>query len=145
MSGTFMTNTAQEQPVPEWPEFPLGVPPEGAYPPKGDFYRITNKQTPSANCCASDYQKNPKKLDERTGLEYICSYGISLQSSLEGARETVAKFRNATRTRFIAKGYLTEDVGLIKQTFQKEYHHTLWTYAGVEIHSYFQFLEVAPS
>ena len=140
-----MTNTAQEQLAPEWPDFPVGVPPEGSHPPRGDFFRITSKQIPTARCCGSEYQKDPQKLDERTGLEYICSYGISIQNSLEGARETVAKFRNATRTRFIAKGNLTEEVGVVKQTFKKEYHYTLWTYAGVEIHSYFQFIEVAPS
>lgn len=138
-----MTNTAQEQTHPIWPDFPDGIPPEGAHSPAGDYFRITNKQVPSKNCCASDYQKAPHKLDERTGLEYICSYGISVQNTIEGARETVGRFKNATRKRFIAKGSLTAEVGLVKQTFHKEYHHTLWTYAGVETHTYFQFLEVA--
>jgi len=137
-----MTNTAQKV-MPQWPDFPDGIPPDGAHAPAGDYYRITNKQQPSAKCCASDYQKNPHTLDERTGLEYICSYGISIQNTLEGARETVGRFRNATRKRFIAKGSLNEEIGLVKQTFQKEYHHTLWTYDGVKTHTYFQFLEVA--
>ena len=138
-----MTNTAQEQTMPNWPDFPAGIPPEGAHAPAGDYFRITNKQIPSKKCCASDYQKDPNKLDGRTGLEYICSYGISIQNTPEGARKTVGLFRNATRKRFIAKGSLTGEVGLVKQTFQKEYHHTLWVYEGVETHTYFQFLEVA--
>ncbi|MFQ6285527.1 hypothetical protein ACLMPM_09005 [Yersinia enterocolitica] len=136
-----MTNIVQEFMAPQWPQFPDGIPPEGAHSPDGDYFRITNKQTPSAKCCASDYNKDPDILSERTGLQFVCSYGISIQNTIEGARETVGKFRNATRTRFIAKGYLTAEVGLVKQTFKEEYHHTLWTYDGVKTHKYFHFQE----
>lgn len=119
-----------------------GVPPEDAYPPTGDFYRITNKQKPTRKCLASDYDKDPDLLDMRSGLQLTCSYGVSVQNTIEGARLTLGRFKNATQRRFIAKGSLSCEVGRIKQTFQAEYHHTLWTFKGVEIHKYFSCVEV---
>lgn len=136
--------TAKENPlvlVPTWPDFPVGVPPADANSPEGDFFRITNREVPTSKCLESDFQKKPDVLDERSGLELICSYGISVQNTIEGARETVGKFRNATRRRYIAKGSLTADVGKIKQTFKQDYHHTLWVYKDIEIHRYFECFE----
>ena len=137
-----MTNTVQANATPQWPDFPEGCPPAGSSAPQGDYFRITNKRTPSAKCCATDYEKNPDLLDERTGLYYICTFGLSIQDTLEGARQKAKTFRNATRTRYIAKGSLTKEVGLVKQTFEDKHHHTLWTYDGVERHTYFKFQEV---
>ncbi|MHA7847136.1 hypothetical protein [Serratia sp. D1N4] len=119
-----------------------GVPPEDAYPPSGDFYRITNKQKPTRKCLASDYDKDPDLLDMRSGLQLVCSYGVSVQNTIEGARMTVGRFRNATQKRYIAKASLTSEVGRVKQTFKEVYHHTLWVFKGVEIHKHFNFVEV---
>lgn len=119
-----------------------GVPPEDAYPPSGDFYRITNKQKPTRKCLASDYDKDPDLLDMRSGLQLICSYGVSVQNTIEGARITLGRFKNATQRRYITKASLTGEVGRVKQTFQAEYHHTLWVFKGTEIHKYFSCVEV---
>jgi len=142
-----MTNPLQqlaEKPdTDKWPEFfPDDAPPEDAYPPSGDFYRITNKEKPTKKCLACDYEKDPDILDMRTGMQIICSYGISLQNSIEGARSTVGRFKNATRKRYIAKATLNGEVGRVKQTFKEEYHHTLWSFKDVEVHTYFSCYEV---
>ncbi|QGH30463.1 hypothetical protein [Kluyvera intermedia] len=145
--GRYMTNHIQEMadsPVTNiWPDFfPNGAPPEGAIPPSGDFFRITNKPKPTKKCLASDFEKDPDILDMRTGLQVVCSYGVSLQNTIEGARATVGRFKNATRKRYIAKATLNENVGRVMQTFKEDYHHTLWSFQGVETHTYFSCFEV---
>jgi hypothetical protein len=126
-----------------WPDFfPEDAPPPDAYPPSGEFVRITNRETPTEKCLASDFEKNPDILDMRTGLQIICSYGISLQNSIEGARATVGRFKNATRKRYIAKATLNGNVGRVMQTFKEDYHHTLWSFKDVETHKFFSCFEV---
>ncbi|MGK3123435.1 hypothetical protein ACCY16_04825 [Candidatus Pantoea formicae] len=126
----------------DFPHLPDGIPPDGAYDPSSEFFRITNKEKPSRKCFLSDYEKDPDLLDMRSGLRLICSYGVSVQNTLDGARETVGKFKNATRKRFIAKALLTGEVGKVMQTFKEEYHHTLWLYENIEIHNHFDCVEV---
>lgn len=122
--------------------FPDDVPLKGANPANGEFYRITNYEKPTKKCFRSDFEKDPNCVTIRTGDMKICSYGISLQDTIEGARETVGRFKNAMIKRYIAKGLLHEKLGVEMQTFQKIYHHTFWGYAGVEIHSLFNCHEV---
>ncbi|EKM4698258.1 hypothetical protein PUX92_001659 [Enterobacter roggenkampii] len=118
-------------------DFPDDTPPEGAIAANGVFFRITNKEIPTKKCFRSDFEKDPECVKLRSDLRLICSYGISLQDTIEGARETVGKFRNATIKRFIAQGTLHERVGVEMQTFKEIYHHTLWPYANVELHPLF--------
>lgn len=121
---------------------PEGIPPDDAFEPDSDFFRITNKEKPTRKCFLSDYEKDADLLDMRTGLKLTCSYGVSVQNTLEGARETVGKFKNATRKRFIAKAHLTSDAGKVMQTFREEYHYTLWLYENFEVHKCFNCVEV---
>lgn len=122
--------------------FPEGAPPEDATPVNGEYFRITNKRKPSKACFLTDYQKDPEDVLTRQGLVKVCSYGISLQNSIEGVRETVGRFRNATMKRYIAKAKLVPDVGVIKQTFDEGFHHTLWIYSGVELSPLFKCIEM---
>lgn len=126
-----------------WPSyFPNNVPPVSAYPPSSVFYRITNKTPPSNRCVLSEYQKNPDSLTELDGLHLICAYALSLQSTLEGAKIAVGRFKNSLRKRYIAKASLDGNVGVIMQTFQDNNHHTLWAFDKVEVHTLFQCVEV---
>jgi len=118
-------------------DFPDDTPPAAAIAANGIFFRITNKEKPTKKCFRSDFEKNPDCVDLREGLKRVCSYGISLQNTIEGARETAGKFKNATIKRFIAQGTLHARVGVEMQTFRELYHHTLWPYANVELHTLF--------
>ncbi|MCD9773857.1 hypothetical protein [Klebsiella variicola] len=118
-------------------DFPDDTPPKEALAANGVFFRITNRETPTRKCFLSDFEKDPDCVNTRTDLKRICSYGISLQDTIEGARETVGKFKNATIKRFIARGTLHERVGVEMQTFREIYHHTLWPYANVQLHTLF--------
>lgn len=122
--------------------FPENTPPKDAIAANGDFYRITNKEKPTNKCFLSGYDKSPGSVETMTALKKICSYGISLQDTIEGARETVGRFKNATSNKFIAKGTLNEKIGVEMQTFEKIYHHTLWCYVGVEVHILFKNVEM---
>jgi hypothetical protein len=122
--------------------FPEGAPPEDALPPNGEYFRITNASKPTRRCFLSDFQKDPDDVLTRTELVKICSYGISLQNTIEGAKETVGRFKNATMKRYIAKANLPPEIGVIKQTFEYAYHYTLWTYNGVELSPLFKCVEV---
>lgn len=122
--------------------FPGGVPPEGAVAPNGEYFRITNKRKPTKACFLADYQKDLDDVLTRPDFIKICSFGISLQNSLEGAKETIGRFKNATMKRYIAKANLPPDVGLIMQTLDVQYHHTLWTYTGVELSPLFKCVEM---
>ncbi|MDM2834859.1 hypothetical protein [Citrobacter sp. Cpo091] len=122
--------------------FPGGVPPEGAAAANGEYFRITNKRKPTKDCFLADYQKDLDDVLTRPELIKICSFGISLQNSIEGAKETIGRFKNATMKRYIAKANLSPEIGLIMQTLEQKHHHTLWTYSGVELSPLFKCVEM---
>jgi len=110
--------------------FPENCPPSDAIEKNINVFRYIENKPPSDDDFKSYYELNPVKHEGR-----VEAYGLSVVSNLESAKNSLNLNPGLRRKyKFIAKGTVTPDSGVIKNTpsQKQKYHMTWWLYQGVK-------------
>lgn len=107
-----------------WPEhFPQECPPDEAMPANCEVYRLTDKQQPKEKDFRAYFVLKPEQ--EWHNLCQAC--GLSVYTNIEDVLRLKRRVPGA-RPKWVAKGVLNDEEGVILNTPNKETsHHSWWT------------------
>lgn len=114
----------------KWPDdFPKNCPPDESIHSEDCFYRLVDSIPPTSDDFLRSRDEPAHKDKDLSGDTLVCSYGTSIFTDQKDAFKTRKKYKRAMSKKRVAKGFIDQSLGKVKQTFTPS-HHTAWFYDG---------------